>query len=138
MFTITLQDLRFRARQFVIAVIGAGLVFAMTLLLAGLAAGFSVEINQTVQGVGAQSWALASGSVGRMAALSPIPESDVSALEHTPGVTRAVPLIVVPQAAKIDGGPVESVNLIGYQPGQDLGGPGSPWRAVPSWRAARR
>jgi putative ABC transport system permease protein len=126
MFTITLQDLRFRARQFVIAVIGAGLVFAMTLLLAGLAAGFGVEINQTVQGVGAQSWALASGSVGRVAALSPIPESDVSALEQTPGVTHAVPLIVVPQPARVVGGPVQSVNLIGYQPGQALGGPGEP------------
>jgi hypothetical protein len=32
----------------VIAVIGAGLVFAMTLLLSGMVAGFSVEINQTV------------------------------------------------------------------------------------------
>ena len=126
MLTITLQDLRFRTRQFVIAVIGAGLVFAMTLLLAGLAAGFSVEINQTVQGVGAQSWALASGSVGRIAALSPIPESDVSAVERTPGVTNAVPLIVVPQAAKVVGGPTQSVNLIGFQPGQGLGGPGEP------------
>ena len=64
MLTITLHDLRFRARQFVIAVVGAGLVFAMTLLLSGMAAGFSVEINQTVQAMGAQSWVLAAGSVG--------------------------------------------------------------------------
>lgn len=34
----------------------------MTLLLAGLAAGFSVEINQTIQGIGAQSWVVAKGS----------------------------------------------------------------------------
>ena len=34
---ITLQDLRFRARQFLIAVAGAGLVFAMGLLMSGLA-----------------------------------------------------------------------------------------------------
>ena len=126
MLTITLQDLRFRARQFVIAVIGAGLVFAMTLLLAGLAAGFSVEINQTVQGIGAQSWVLASGSVGRIAALSPLPESTVSAIRQTPGVTNAVPLIVVPQPVQVVGGPVESANLIGSPPGQGLGGPGEP------------
>jgi putative ABC transport system permease protein len=36
---ITLRDLRFRWRQFLIAVIGAGLVFAMALLLTGLAEG---------------------------------------------------------------------------------------------------
>lgn len=124
MLTITLQDLRFRARQFIIAVIGAGLVFAMTLLLAGLTAGFSVEINQTVAGLGAQSWVLPSGSVGRIAALSPIAESAVSAVARQPGVTNAAPVIVVPQAAQPIAGPARSINLIGYQPGQNLGGPG--------------
>src|SRR5580658_3019844 len=122
MLTITLQDLRFRARQFVIAVVGAGLVFAMTLLLSGMAAGFSVEIDQTVQAMGAQSWVLAAGSVGRIAALSPIPASAVSAVAHAPGVRQADPVIVVPQAAQISGRPAQSVNLIGYRPG-GLGGP---------------
>jgi putative ABC transport system permease protein len=125
MLTITLHDLRFRARQFLIAVVGAGLVFAMTLLLSGMAAGFSVEINQTVQAMGAQSWVLAAGSVGRIAALSPIPASAVSAVSHAPGVRQADPVIVVPQAAQILGRPAQSVNLIGYRPG-GLGGPGQP------------
>jgi putative ABC transport system permease protein len=125
MLTITLQDLRFRARQFVIAVVGAGLVFAMTLLLSGMAAGFSVEIDETVQAMAAQSWVLASGSVGRIAALSPIPESAVSAVSRAPGVREADPVIVVPQAAQISGLPAQSVNLIGYRPG-GLGGPGTP------------
>ena len=44
MLAITLRDLQFRARQFLIAVLGAGLVFAMTLLLAGMAASFHAEI----------------------------------------------------------------------------------------------
>jgi putative ABC transport system permease protein len=124
MLTITLQDLRFRARQFTIAVIGAGLVFAMTLLLAGLAAGFSVEINQTIQGIGAQSWVVAKGSSPRIDSLSPIPESVVSKIAGSAGVTKAEPLIVVPQAATIAGRPADSVNVIGYVPGQSLGGPG--------------
>jgi putative ABC transport system permease protein len=123
MLTITLQDLRFRARQFVIAVVGAGLVFAMTLLLSGMAAGFGVEINQTVRGMGAQSWVVAAGSVGRIVALSPIPASAVSAVSHAPGVRRADPVLVVPQAAKISGRLTQSVNLIGYRAG-GLGGPG--------------
>ncbi len=126
MLTITVQDLRFRARQFVIAVVGAGLVFAMTLLLAGMAAGFTVEIDQTVQGMGAQSWVVAAHSAGRIAALSPLPESAVSAVSHAPGVRSADPVLVVPQAATINGRPAaQSLNLIGYSPG-GLGGPGEP------------
>ncbi len=124
MLSITLQDLRFRARQFVIAVVGAGLVFAMTLLLAGMAAGFGVEVNQTVAGMGAQSWVLSAGSVGRVVALSPIAASAVSTVGHSDGVKEASPLIVVPQAAEIVGQQARSVNLVGYQPGQRLGGPG--------------
>ena len=62
MLAITIQDLRFRGRQFLIAVGGAGLVFAMTLLLTGLAAGFRVEIVQTVQAMGAQSWVVGAGA----------------------------------------------------------------------------
>ena len=49
---ITFHDLEFRARQFLIAVLGAGLVFAMTLLLAGMAASFHAEIGRTVRAVG--------------------------------------------------------------------------------------
>ena len=125
MISITLQDLRFRARQFIIAVIGAGLLFAMTLLLAGLAAGFSVEVNQTVQGFGAQSWVLQAGSVGRIASLSPMAQSAVSTVSQLPGVQKAAPLIVVPQAATVAGKTAaQSVNLVGYEQGQSLGGPG--------------
>jgi putative ABC transport system permease protein len=118
---ITLQDLRFRARQFLIAVIGAGLVFAMGLLLTGLAAGFSTEINQSVQGMGADSWVLAAGAAGRIAGLSPLPITAVSAVAHASGVTRADPIIVAPQAAQ-SGATTLSINMIGAQPG-GLGSP---------------
>ena len=43
MWTITLRDLEFRRRQFAIAVVGAGLAFALTLVLAGMSAGFRHE-----------------------------------------------------------------------------------------------
>jgi putative ABC transport system permease protein len=116
-----MQDLRFRARQFLIAVGGAGLIFAMTLLLSGLAAGFRVEVIQTVEGLGAQSWAVASGSPGRIAALPPILGSDAAAVGSEPGVTRVGPIIVVPQAAQV-GSTVKTVNLIGTLP-HGLGSP---------------
>ena len=121
MFSITIQDLRFRARQFLIAVGGAGLVFAMTLLLTGLAAGFRVEVIQTVQGLGAQSWAMGAGAAGRITNLPPIPASDATAVGAEPGVLRQGPIIVVPQAAQI-GATVTSVTLIATVP-HGLGSP---------------
>ena len=116
MLAITLHDLRFRARQFLIAVVGAGLVFAMTLLLAGLAAGFGVEVDQTVTGMGAQAWVIAQGSPGRIAGLTPLPAFAELPVNGSPGVRRADPVIVVPQTATV-GDELRSIVLVGYTPG---------------------
>jgi putative ABC transport system permease protein len=121
MFAITLYDLRFRSRQFVIALLGAGLVFSMTLLLAGLAAGFRVEVNQTVLGMGAKSWIVAAGATGRIAALPPMPYSLISQVQSAPGVGHTDPLVVVPQAAVTASG-IHSMVLVGHRPG-GLGAP---------------
>ncbi len=116
MFGITLSDLVYRRRQFLIATAGAGLVFAMTLLLAGLAAGFAVEINQTVSGFGADAWVVKANTANRIAALAPLPERTAGQVAALPGVTKATPVVIVPQSAQVDG-TSHSVNLIGAPPG---------------------
>ena len=121
MLAITLQDLRFRARRFLIASIGAALVFAMTLLLSGLAAGFSVEINRTVHALGAQSWVVAAGASGRMVSLSPLSAAVVPQVAADPGAGRVGPVVIAPQVAEVNGAQ-KSANLIGFIPG-DLGAP---------------
>jgi len=121
MFTITIQDLRYRARQFLIAVGGASLVFAMALLLTGLANGFRVEIFQTVEGMGGQSWILASGATGRILGLPTIPSSTLSKVAAERGVKQADPLIVQPQTATT-AGHTQDIILVGYRPG-GLGSP---------------
>ncbi|MGO9455931.1 MAG: ABC transporter permease [Acidimicrobiales bacterium] len=125
MFRITLQDLRYRARQFSIAVIGAGLLFAMSILLAGMAAGFSVEITKTVDGMGADYWVLGQGAAGRIASLPAIPASTVAAVAREPGVRQAAPVLIVTMPILFDGKTTKTANLIGTQPGSALGGPGS-------------
>ncbi len=124
MLRITLQDLRFRGRQFAIAVIGAGLLFGISLLLAGMVTGFSVEITKTVQAMGAQHWVVAQGAAGRVGSLPPIPASTVAALAREPGVENAGPVVVMNQPIRSNGNTTKSVNLIGYRPGSGLGGPG--------------
>jgi putative ABC transport system permease protein len=121
MLTITIQDLRYRSRQFLIAVGGASLVFAMALLLTGMANGFRLEIFQTVQGMGAQSWVLASGATGRILGMPSIPSSTLSKVAAERGVEQADPLIVAPQTATT-AGRTESIILVGYRPG-GLGSP---------------
>jgi putative ABC transport system permease protein len=54
--TAALRDLQWRKRRFVIAIIGTGLVFAMTLVLTGLANGFRVEAQRTINSLGLDSF----------------------------------------------------------------------------------
>jgi putative ABC transport system permease protein len=122
MWGLTLADLRYRYRQFLIAVVGAGVVLAMALLLAGLAAGFSVEIHRTVGAVGAQRWVLSANSAGRIAAVGLFPESDATVISNTPGVTRADPLVIVPQQVAHVGSASKTVNVFGAT----IGGMGDP------------
>jgi len=115
MLGITLSDLRWRSRQFVIAIVGASLVFAMTLLLAGLAAGFRDEIYQTVEGFRATSWVVQQGTAGRVGSLSPIPESDVAKVAMSPGAGRITPVVIVPQPAtrgKMDSDSINSSDIV--------------------------
>jgi putative ABC transport system permease protein len=93
---VTLADLVFRARQFLIAIIGTGLVFGLAVLLSGLANGFRVEINQTVGGFGADTFVMTTASGGRITAFSALPQSEVLAIRHEPGVHDAAPLLLVP------------------------------------------
>ena len=109
---ITISDLLYRRRQFLIATLGAGLVFAMTILLAGLTNGFGVEIDQTVSGFHADAWVVKSGSSGRVASLTPFAESATVGVAASPGVTTATPVVVIPQTADVSG-KLQQVNLVG-------------------------
>jgi putative ABC transport system permease protein len=117
MWGVTFADLVYRYRQFLIAVVGAGLVLAMGLLLAGLVGGFSSEIDQTVGAVGAQRWVLSDNANGRIAAVGVFPQADTAAIAREPGVTRADPLIVIPQQVAVIGGHSTTVIVFGVQRG---------------------
>jgi putative ABC transport system permease protein len=122
MWGVTFADLRFRYRQFLIAVIGAGVVLAMAMLLSGLVGGFGAEIDRTVQGVGAQWWVLSDNAHGRITGGSLFPVAEAQAISQAPGVTRAAPLAVLAgQVARINGAS-KTVYVFGVQLG-DMGDP---------------
>src|ERR1700758_5005123 len=104
MWGVTFSDLIYRYRQFLIAIVGAGVVLAMALAMSGLAAGFSAEINWTIGGIGATRWVLSDNAHVRIANGSLLPQADVAAISRNPGVTGAAGLVVLPQQpARISG-----------------------------------
>jgi putative ABC transport system permease protein len=124
MLAVTFADLWFRARQFLIAVIGIGLVLALALGLSGLVDGFHAEVASTVDAVGATSWVMAPSAHGRLTAFAAFPATTATAVARDPGVRRASPVLLAPeQVVLVNGSPVpRTVNLMGVQPG-GLGDP---------------
>jgi putative ABC transport system permease protein len=119
---VTFADLRYRYRQFLIAVVGAGLVFAMAVLLTGLADGFRAELDRTVGAVAADRWVVSDKSHGRLTAVSPFPASDVARIGREHGVHRSSGLAVLPVEVARSGSRTITVNVIGVVPGR-LGTP---------------
>ncbi len=112
MLTAALRDLQWRKRRFVIAIIGTGLVFAMTLVLTGLANGFRVEADRTVDSLGLDSYLIKSGAAGPFVGSSPFAPTELESVARTPGVAAAVPM-VYGSATIPDRGSSVNVNVFG-------------------------
>lgn len=112
MLTAALRDLQWRKRRFVIAIIGTGLVFAMTLVLTGLANGFRVEAQRTVDSLGLDSFLIKSGAAGPFVGSSPFPPTELERAARLPGVASAVPM-VYGSATIPDRGSSRNVNVFG-------------------------
>jgi len=116
-WTVTLADLRMRARQFTIAVVGATLVFAMALMMAGLAGSFRAEVGRTVDAVGADYFVVPAGAGGPFTSPAEVSGQVVRIAQHTPGVLAADPLVIVPAVTIASGQDKVLVHLIGSRPG---------------------
>ena len=114
MWIITLRDLQWRRRRFAIAIGATGMVFAMALVIAGIAASFRAEAVRTVEAVGADAWVTSEDVTGPFTTFATIPMTHEAALEDDPDVGRADPLIVLRQTYLTGKGP-KDVNLIGHR-----------------------
>jgi putative ABC transport system permease protein len=128
---ITLADLRMRFRQFLIAVVGAGLVFSIALLLTGMVSGFDNEIDRTVGSAHADGWVLPKGTSGPFTSVRGMPQSTVRALAADKGVADASGLVISLQTVLTDESAPVRAMLIGAgvgRPGQVSPDTGSPVR----------
>jgi len=120
MLAITFADLRMRSRQFLIAVVGAGLTFAIALLLSGMVSGFHNEVDRTVASADADGWVLQSGTSGPFTSVSGIPGSIVGELASDPGVDNASGMAISLQTvSREDRDPLRIMMI-----GADVGRPG--------------
>lgn len=110
MWQATLRDLQWRRRRFLIAVTGTALVFAMSLLMSGLAESFTLETDRALESIGADVWVVHEGASGPFTAFSPIPATDADRVAAVDGITAADPIIYVHQTIGDD---PEDINLFG-------------------------
>ena len=121
MWLITLRDLQWRRRRFGIAVAATALVFAMALVIAGIAASFRAEAVRTVRAVGADAWVTSEEVTGPFTNFASLPAAHEAELDADPGVRRVDPLIVLRQTYLAPKDP-KDVNVVGFRDG-GLGAP---------------
>jgi putative ABC transport system permease protein len=92
MLFASLRDMQWRMRRLVIAVVSTGLIFAMTLVLTGLANGFGVEAQRTVDSMGVDTFVVKAGAAGPFLGATPFALVDLARLASEPGVAAAAPL----------------------------------------------
>src|SRR5450631_2092425 len=73
---VSLRDLQWRRRRFLIGVLAAGLVFALTLLMSGVSASFGNEIKNTVVAFNVDEWVVPSGVSGPFTSSRVFPASE--------------------------------------------------------------
>jgi putative ABC transport system permease protein len=113
MWRVTIRDLVFRRRQFLIAVLGAGVVFGLALLLSGVSQGFRTEVRDTIAAVGAERWIVPEGTPGPLGAETVVPEAAVAAVAAQPGARDVRPLVVFQAPVGLGGGGRETATLFG-------------------------
>ncbi len=93
MLITALRDMQWRLRRFIIATVGTGLVFAMTLILTGLMTGTRVEAQRLVDSIGIDNYLIKAGAVGPFIGSSRFPEAELREVVRLPGVQSAIPVV---------------------------------------------
>jgi putative ABC transport system permease protein len=127
---ISVRDLQFRRRRFVIAVLITALVFGIALVFDGVKRAVRNEPTRTVELFDVDGWVVAEDVSGPFTSTAVLPRTTVDQVRGIPGVRDAAPLVVARSVAHTD--EAVDVNLVGYQ----RGGIGTP--PVDEGRAVQR
>lgn len=120
MLLIALRDLQWRRRRFLIGVIATGLVFALALLITGMASSFRNEVRRTVRSFDADGWVVPRGSSGPFTGATAFPAATAQAVAREPGVTRASALAML--RFTVHNPKLKDINVVAVE----IGGVGAP------------
>lgn len=112
---VSVRDLAWRKRRFAAGVVVTGVVFGLTLLLAGISASFGNEATRTVSAFRADSWVVPSGDSGPFMSSATLPAGDAVRVAALPGVRAASPVAILRASLRYHR--VREINLIGVVPG---------------------
>src|SRR4051795_6735231 len=112
MLMAALRDMQWRRRRFVIAVLSTAIIFAMTLVLTGLANGFRVEAEKTVDSLGVDVFLVKAGASGPFVGATPFAPVELRRVAAMPGVIAAAPLVYA-GGTVTQGGSTRNADLFG-------------------------
>ena len=115
MLLAALRDLQWRRRRFIITAIGTALVFAMTLLLSGLAEAFQDEGRSWIRSMGADLLVVDAGLAGPLTGFQPIDQARQPELAAVAGVEQVSGFLKTNTTVDLDG--IVDVNVFGVEPG---------------------
>lgn len=115
MITVSLRDLRWRRRRFVMVVLVASLAFGLALVMSGVVNQLRLEGHQTVGLFGADRWVVADGVSGPFTTSQLMQRTLVDEVAAAPGVQAASPILIGRTA--ID---QRDVNIVGYDPSSTI------------------
>jgi len=113
---VSVADLRWRIRRFVIGMLVAALLLALSLLLAGISAFFHNEVRRTVVATHADGWVVPRGDTGPFMSSDTVTVATAATIAALPGVEQAEPVAII--RATLRSGAVRDVDVIGVRPVQ--------------------
>lgn len=112
---VSLRDLAWRKRRFAVGVVVTGVVFGLTLMLAGISASFGNEATRSVAAFHADGWVVPVGDAGPFMSSATMPAAEAATVAGLPGVRSAAPIAIL--RASLTYHRVKEINLIGVPQG---------------------
>jgi putative ABC transport system permease protein len=111
---VSLRDLQWRLRRFLIGVAATGLVFAIALLISGIDAGFQNEARRAVESFHADEWVVSKQAEGPFTSSNLVQDSETAKIRKAAGVTAADPVGILHATMRVPS--TVDLNLIGVVP----------------------
>lgn len=115
MIHVSLRDLQWRRRRYVIVVLVASLAFGLALLMSGVSNQLSKEGDDMLELFGADRWVVPESVEGPFSTTQLLPASAAAQIGGQAGVTGASPILI--GRTMIEGVPA---NVVGYDPASTL------------------